>query len=108
MYDIRFSLLYFSVSKKYAFADTVSHETHVIMGRHAGNISVGIHRSRKSLDELPEVEFYETLYENYLLNEEQLRSNSYPLWEDENKKRVKITNSERDANKQLYVDDSGL
>lgn len=107
MYGNRFSLLYFSGSKKYTFADTVSHETHVMMGRHAGNISVGIHRSRKSF-EISEVEFYEALYENYLLNEEQLRSNSYPLWEDEKMKRVKITNSERDANKQLYVDDSGL
>lgn len=81
-----------------------------MLGKHAGHVSVGVNRVAKSRDEdhLTEYDFYEALHEKYLLSDANLELNSYPLWEDASKTKVKIMSSERDASKELYVDDADL
>lgn len=52
-------------------------------------------------------EFYEALVSKYILNEQKLEENGFPLWADDEKKVVKMRTSELDIKKKLYVEEGG-
>lgn len=87
---------------------SVSHAA-VLEGKHHGSITVG---KRKHVAPgnraLSEGSFYDALCEKYVLSEEQLEKNGFPLWKDNEKKTVKILASERDARKKLFVAETDL
>lgn len=86
--------------------DAVSHHE-VLAGRHAQSITVGANRSVTKHGQLGEAEFYDILKEKYLLSYEQMRENSYPLWDPFDEGVVTVNTSQRDRNKQPYVEDNG-
>ncbi|VDD90975.1 unnamed protein product [Enterobius vermicularis] len=82
---------------------SVSHAA-VLEGKHHGLITVGKRKHVASVDRpLSESSFYDALNERYLLSEEQLEKNGFPLWTNDEKKTVRITASERDARKKMFV-----
>uniref|UniRef100_A0A914YFV7 Exonuclease domain-containing protein n=1 Tax=Panagrolaimus superbus TaxID=310955 RepID=A0A914YFV7_9BILA len=81
----------------------------LLKGRHAGEISIGVNKHVKKnaerVSEYSEAELYEALFDKYIMTNEQLEENGYPLWVDEIKKDlVRIKTSELDAKNELYVD----
>uniref|UniRef100_A0A915Q5Y1 Exonuclease domain-containing protein n=1 Tax=Setaria digitata TaxID=48799 RepID=A0A915Q5Y1_9BILA len=87
---------------------SVSHSL-ILAGRHHGSITVG---QRKYLapgkQSISESDFYELLLSKYVLDEQKLEQNGFPLWEGPDKKRVKIKTSELDNRKKLFVEESDL
>lgn len=89
-------------------ASKVSHEA-VLAGKHYGSVTLGKRKySAHGTQSISEKEFYEALCSKYLLTKEQLESNGYPIWENEEKTKVKMVISERDQKKKMFVDESDL
>ena len=88
-------------------APGVSH-LDVLKGRHVDDISIGVNKHQKKMaervNEYSESELYEALFDKYLMTDEQLEDNGFPLWIDETKKEVKVKTSGLDAKNVLYVD----
>uniref|UniRef100_A0A7E4UXH7 Exonuclease domain-containing protein n=1 Tax=Panagrellus redivivus TaxID=6233 RepID=A0A7E4UXH7_PANRE len=89
---------------------SVSHDS-VMVGRHAGDITVGLKRNTKTnaqrVDEFTEDELYEALFDKYIMTDEQLEANGYPLWVDEFAKTVvSIKANELDKDRNPYVEEN--
>ncbi|VBB27493.1 unnamed protein product [Acanthocheilonema viteae] len=96
------------VSSQTAALKSVSHSA-ILAGRHHGSITVGQRRcSVSGKQSISESEFYEVLLSKFVLDEDKLEKNGFPLWESPDKKRVKIKTSELDTKKKLFVEESDL
>lgn len=118
--------------------DKVSHQN-MLLGRHANSVTLGLHRAQRlgqhRTTHFSELDFYNSLESEYLMNAEQLWANGYPRWVDtaakeqkpeveddfeslfpadyrKSNRRVEIRPSELDASKgrsqQQFVPDSEL
>ncbi|MFH4976927.1 hypothetical protein AB6A40_003636 [Gnathostoma spinigerum] len=88
---------------------TSKDEPVIISDKKGQTISIGPRRSVPlSKQTLAESEFYDSLRQKYIMSEEELRKNGYPLWEDKSKTRVLIVSSERDATKKHFVEKDDL
>ncbi|VDK84123.1 unnamed protein product [Litomosoides sigmodontis] len=91
-----------------AAVKSVSHSA-ILAGRHHMSITVGKRScSVVGKQSISESEFYGLLLSKYVLDEQKLEQNGFPLWEGPDKKRVKIKTSELDSKKKLFVEESDL
>ncbi|TMS35874.1 hypothetical protein L596_003170 [Steinernema carpocapsae] len=61
----------------------ISHGS-VLAGQQALDISIGVQRSVREVEKsqkITELDFYEVLVENFLLNDQQFDDNAYPMWD---------------------------
>ncbi|EJD76039.1 exonuclease [Loa loa] len=95
-------------SPQVAALKSVSHSA-ILAGRHHGSITVGQRKySAPRKQSVSESEFYGLLLSKFVLDEQKLEQNGFPLWEGPDKKRVKIKTSELDCKKKLFVEESDL
>ncbi|CAG9534440.1 unnamed protein product [Cercopithifilaria johnstoni] len=96
------------ISPRTAALKSVSHSA-ILAGRHHGSITIGQRKcSLPGKQSISESEFYGLLLSKFVLDEEKLEQNGYPLWEGPDKKRVKIKISELDNKKKLFVEENDL
>uniref|UniRef100_A0A8R1XL14 Exonuclease domain-containing protein n=1 Tax=Onchocerca volvulus TaxID=6282 RepID=A0A8R1XL14_ONCVO len=95
-------------SSQAAALKSVSHSA-ILAGRHHGSITVGQRKYSSSVNKtINESEFYKLLLSKFVLDEQKMEQNGFPLWEGPDKKRVKIKSSELDSKKKLFVEESDL
>ncbi|VDO07158.1 exonuclease family protein [Brugia malayi] len=95
-------------SPQVAVLKSVSHSA-ILAGRHHGSITVGQKKySTSGKQSVNESEFYALLLSKFVLDEQKLEQNGFPLWEGPDKKRVKIKMSELDSKKKLFVEENDL
>ncbi|KAE9555778.1 hypothetical protein FO519_000992 [Halicephalobus sp. NKZ332] len=97
-------------TKQGSLKNKVSH-LEVLKGKHSGSISLGVNSGfKKNADrvkELSEAELYEEFFDKYLLSDQQLEDNGYPLWVDEMKKDlVKIKLRDNESLEKVFVDEN--
>lgn len=94
--------------KPVSFKNKVSH-LDVLKGKHGASISLGVNSGfKKNADrvkELSEAELYEELFDKYLLSDQELENNGYPLWADEIERNVvKIKLRDNESFDKVFVD----
>jgi hypothetical protein len=86
----------------------MSHEA-MLAGKHCTAITVGAGRRRSTGDvRLTELEFYDVLSNNFLLTDEQLVSNGFPMWDTEKPGFVKIALNQLDSKKKTFHTADGI